>query len=515
MKRVMVVDDEKPVVDGITLMIERELGRDFVVVASASSGREALERVDEVSPDIILMDVSMPGISGLDTIRELRKRGSNAVCVLVTAYERFDIAREAVELGLIDYLLKPVTRDSLSASLRVAGTAVDRRRDSEQKLVDTREREKGLLPFAESALIQGLMLGDGNPARREAALRSLGVTESFGLVFALSYGGFAPGPEGDREVETLHARLLAGLRYHSRAIVGPPVSRTALILLPCREGGNCEAVAAEVVDGIAKALGPDFGGERPRLGRGGLRPMVAIAESSFEALASLSSATERDYRGSDIDFEADEEFLHAIFDRDESAASRILHGMIEGSIADGRVTAAAAGRLAALFGGVYRMLDRRGFLRGEEINQLMDIRDLALGGEAGPWRLAALARFAHIREILGRGERHSPQVDKALAYIRANFQRAIGLELAAEWVGLSPNRLSRLLVEETGRGFSELLIDCRIEHAKALLKEPGATIKEVSLASGYTDPNYFARLFKKVTGRSPSNWADRVEDRDV
>ena len=515
MKRVMVVDDERPVVDGITLMIQRELGGEFIVVASAASGREALERVDMASPDIILMDVSMPGISGLDTIRELRKRGSNAVCVLVTAYERFDIAREAVELGLIDYLLKPVTRETLSASLRVAGATIDRRRESEQKLVDNREREKGLLPFAESALIQGLMLGDANPARRLAALRALGVSESFGLVFALAYGGFAPGPEGDGEVERLHERLIAGLRYHSRAIVGPPVSRTALILLPCREGGNCEAAAAEVVEGIARALGPDFGGERPRLGRGALKPLSAIAESASEALSSLAVAPEKGDRSSIVDFEDDEDFLRAIFDHDESAASLILERMIEGSTVEGRVEAFAAGRLASLFGSVYRMLDRRGFITEQEIPPLVDIRDLALGGEAGPWRLAALARFARVREILGRGERHSPMVAKALAYIRANFSRAIGLELAAEWVGLSPNRLSRLLVEETGKGFSELLIDCRIEHAKILLKEPGATIKEVSQASGYSDPNYFARLFRKVTGRSPSNWTEAAEDPDV
>ncbi|MEI6389013.1 MAG: response regulator, partial [Spirochaetota bacterium] len=113
MKRVMVVDDERPVVEGIVLMVQRDLGEEFAVVGSASSGREALERFGDLAPDIVLMDVSMPGISGLEAIRELRRRSSNAAFILVTAYERFDIAREAVELGLGGYLLKPVSRETL------------------------------------------------------------------------------------------------------------------------------------------------------------------------------------------------------------------------------------------------------------------------------------------------------------------------------------------------------------------------------------------------------------------
>jgi two-component system response regulator YesN len=93
-----------------------------------------------------------------------------------------------------------------------------------------------------------------------------------------------------------------------------------------------------------------------------------------------------------------------------------------------------------------------------------------------------------------------------MAFIRENYGKQVSLELAADSVGLSPNRLSRLLVEESGRGFSDLLIEYRIEKAKELLREPGASIKQVSAACGYPDPNYFSRLFKKVTGSTPSSF---------
>ena len=92
----------------------------------------------------------------------------------------------------------------------------------------------------------------------------------------------------------------------------------------------------------------------------------------------------------------------------------------------------------------------------------------------------------------------------------------ISLESAAAEVPLSPGRLSRLFVEETGRGFSDFLTEIRIERAKELLVEPGASVKLVSAACGYPDPNYFARLFKKATGYTPSAFAsDPREDLDA
>ena len=84
------------------------------------------------------------------------------------------------------------------------------------------------------------------------------------------------------------------------------------------------------------------------------------------------------------------------------------------------------------------------------------------------------------------------------------FGNQISLEQAAYSVGISPNRLSRLFCEETGNGFSDFLIDYRIERAKELLAVPGASIKQVSMQCGYPDPNYFSRLFKKVTGLTPT-----------
>jgi two-component system, response regulator YesN len=159
MKRLFIADDERPVLDGLSHIVRRDLEAEFEIVGTASTGREAIERVSELSPDLVLMDVRMPGISGLDAIREIRNRGSTSSFILITAYERFDIAREAVGLGVLDYLLKPVAKDRLIEALRSAAAFINRRTELERREIEHREREEGLRDFVEASFLELVMLG--------------------------------------------------------------------------------------------------------------------------------------------------------------------------------------------------------------------------------------------------------------------------------------------------------------------------------------------------------------------
>jgi len=132
MKRILIVDDEQPIVAGLSLLIKRYFSEDYTVVGSASSGREAIEKARELSPDILLMDVQMPGISGLEAIKTIVSFGGPKAFILITAYERFDIAREALSLGVCDYILKPVSRDRLETALRTASQYLERGRELEK-----------------------------------------------------------------------------------------------------------------------------------------------------------------------------------------------------------------------------------------------------------------------------------------------------------------------------------------------------------------------------------------------
>jgi len=526
MKRILVVDDERPVVEGISLIVRRELAPEFEVAGSASSGREALERALALAPDIVLMDVRMPGISGLEAIREIRARGSEAVFILVTAYERFDIAREAVGLGVLDYLLKPVSRDKLALALRAAAAFLDRRRELEQKEIEHREAADRLNAFVEASFLQGIVLGEKREGDLALYRQALRLDEDCAIAVAVA---FAPDQSAGRSAAALHARFRETLRYKTRSLAGPLFDGRCLVLLPFHGGRGEAGLAADAVS-RGEAVSGDFlavlrasyaeelssgalrlgFGTARRLEEAGLSWNEAVSDLFFPGGPAATRYAEPGEGAQGRPFEADERFLEEALSGTPERAGLALEALL-GELRDGQAAGSPSGhaglyRAAALLGAVLRALARRGLLEAAEAAAMLDMEDLRAAWEAGEFEAAARARLGRISAVMGRAPRWSQPVARAMAFIRENYGKQISLELAADSVGLSPNRLSRLLVEESGRGFSDLLIEYRIEKAKELLREPGASIKQVSVACGYPDPNYFSRLFKKVTGSTPSSF---------
>ena len=115
--RVLLVDDHQVVREGLRRMLELE--RDMEVVGEAACGEDALALEQQLSPDIILMDVKMPGMGGIEAIRQLKARESTAHVIVLTVYEDKYLAQTA-EAGAVGYLLKGVSREDLAEAIRSA-----------------------------------------------------------------------------------------------------------------------------------------------------------------------------------------------------------------------------------------------------------------------------------------------------------------------------------------------------------------------------------------------------------
>ncbi len=521
MKRILVADDERPAIEGLALILKRDFAGEFELAGTASSGREAIESAAELAPDIVLMDVRMPGISGLEAIREMRRRGATCAFVLVTAYERFEIAREAVELGVIDYILKPVTRDRLAPALRAAAAYVERRTELDQREIEHREREASLRSLVESAFLSGMVLG-------EDFGESLGLyREALGLRAGRYIAGLASfmpcaaetAAQGIKARADLHRRFREFVRYKTDALAGPLFDGRCALLIPAVEDGE-DGAERGFVEVLRTAFHAELARNDIALAFGPPRPIAEAAASFREALRAHS-------RGDDLDraceaegrpFEDDVAFLEALFAGRLESARCTLERLLDRFAAAGKGQPARAERyrLATLFAEAYRTLARRGRIDRREAACLLDLDDLVLAQDAASLSRASHARLSALEAAASAPPRFSPAVAHALSFIRESYGRQIGLEQAAEAAGLSPSRLSRLFIEETGRAFTDYLIDYRIARAKELLAAPGASVKAVSLACGYPDPNYFSRLFKKATGLTPSAFADgAVEGCDV
>ncbi|MGB4649708.1 MAG: response regulator, partial [Acetivibrionales bacterium] len=116
MYSLMVCDDEQIMIESVRHIVEKEFSN-VRIIETARSGREAIEKTLTIKPDIILTDIKMPGINGLDAIKEIKKVHNDVKIVIVSVYEFFEYAKQAVELGVSEYLIKPVKKERLVDTL--------------------------------------------------------------------------------------------------------------------------------------------------------------------------------------------------------------------------------------------------------------------------------------------------------------------------------------------------------------------------------------------------------------
>ncbi|MDR1636994.1 MAG: response regulator [Treponema sp.] len=127
MYSVLIVDDEEPVLDSYEFMLKSASAAGFTLAGKARSGYEALRLIHEAEPDLVFMDINIPGLDGLAVIADVHKKFPHMVFVLSTAYERFDLAKRAIPLGVFAYLVKPVSKKTFLSTLDEAREALAKR----------------------------------------------------------------------------------------------------------------------------------------------------------------------------------------------------------------------------------------------------------------------------------------------------------------------------------------------------------------------------------------------------
>lgn len=115
---IVIVEDEPAIARGLSLLISQNYP-DFQVIALCRNGKDGLQKILELKPDLIFTDINMPVMSGLDMIRELRSHNVQTRCVILTGYAEFEYARTAITLGVSEYLLKPIALDTLDSIMTV------------------------------------------------------------------------------------------------------------------------------------------------------------------------------------------------------------------------------------------------------------------------------------------------------------------------------------------------------------------------------------------------------------
>ena len=157
MYRIMLTDDEGIVLNSLTFLVEKNFEGQFEI-ETAKSGRAAIETAEHFRPDVIFMDIQMPGINGIDAMREIREFLPGVIFIVLTAYDKFDYAKEAINLGVMEYINKPFNQQDIVDVINQAVKELDLRREKRRNELRTKERLETVVPIIENGFVFSLIL---------------------------------------------------------------------------------------------------------------------------------------------------------------------------------------------------------------------------------------------------------------------------------------------------------------------------------------------------------------------
>lgn len=150
MYKIMLADDEGIVIDSLKFIIEKEFGEECMV-EYAKTGRSVIELAEKFRPDIAIMDIQMPGINGIEAMKEIRKGNQNVHFIVMSAYDKFDYAKEAIKLGVLEYITKPMERKKIVSVLKKGMAIIQEEREKRSNELLIKEKLETVIPIIEKS----------------------------------------------------------------------------------------------------------------------------------------------------------------------------------------------------------------------------------------------------------------------------------------------------------------------------------------------------------------------------
>ena len=494
MYRVMIVDDEEPVLDSFSFILEKDASN-FTLCGKARSGFEAIRLMDELAPDVVFMDIQMPGINGIDTIHQVRDRFPDTIFVLATAYERFDIARKAIPLGVFSYIVKPISRRKLLEELEKIRVHLNRGRKRDEAWLEdlrflqkTKEEEK-------TRFLSSLVWKNPLPEEWEEFSRLFLVNGDYGALYLLGCSGRL----AENLRRQLYQRITEKIQY-KYATLAAALGDKQLFFFP--EEGGLENLCRDLRL-IVEGLSP-YGFV---LGAGGVYHYSQLMTSFSEAFKPFADVAMKERSR-----ENESSRVHALCDsllkaERNAGEERFKEYWIEQFSRHNFDV--AKGKMVALFTLLIKDMDTYSLKGGEpKMDPAEEIMPLATLEEWQRWASTALKRLDKLL-VFQKAHAYPDPLKNALRHIEENYQKPIQLSSVAEHCRVSGSYLSRLFSVHLGIKFIDYLNRYRLNEAMILLRDKNISIKETSYRVGYQDPNYFSRIFRRYMGVSPSDLEKR------
>jgi two-component system response regulator YesN len=528
--KIFLVEDEIVAREGIRDNVDwKSAGFEFC--GEAPDGEIALPLIETIQPDVLITDIKMPFMDGLQLCKIVRERMPWVKIIILSGHDEFNYAQTAVKLGVSEYLLKPISSLDLHNVLQKVASQLDQERKDKESLKRLRNQvEDNLLLLREKFLLRLVMGGEASPAAIEQSQQlGLDIIAKCYLVVLLKIELVESTQPFDYDEYQQVERLVASLveQNPDAFLVKKDLEELVLII----KGDGLEQLEQEgyFLAELIKQSVEDKTGCRLAVGLGSPQQRLGDIHHSFaEALARVKGTAGEETPPLGLGSGADKAQLLKL---DRSALENYLKfGIINDfdSFFDTYIQSLSEAALQSYLVKNYVFVDivlmTAKFVSDmggnmdqviPEINNvetlLMNIKTLdQIKVETRKILTSALAfRDGQVRH------QRAGLVHQAKAYIDNHFTDPdLSLNKVAAQVNLSASHFSTVFSHETGETFRDYLTRIRIDRAKELLRTTSLKSFEVAYQSGYNDPHYFSHIFRKNTGFSPQQYRLQPHSRE-
>ena len=517
MYHAVVVDDEFYVCSLICNLL-KQTNLDMVVDQSFYDGEECFLYIKEKKPDIVITDIQIGDMSGLDMIERIRQEGLNTKFIIISGYNYFDYAKKAILYGVDNYLLKPIRRDELEMAVgKVIQKLNDERgiqREVEKAVSQKKERDEQLF-------LQELWHENHDIETRDEK----DILDRYGIAFSgrwFSFGIIHADWKGEEKKNTillsrLYEIFREEMQHEGGCMASMADERNIVFLMNTAEDDEtdrssrlksylrkvselysdedihiCISTAEakegrkELIEAVADAkmgIRRRFFYPKRRLLSGSILDKIDLEEAAAEAekqQEQMQKLAETE-RNDELKKYCQEIFISNYNEKKEGVFMYSLTGTL------------------TLVEKTFLRINGNGKKPDLLRDNLFDVQELY---KKYVDFLDAGIKIAAEKE----GSSDTKVIASVRRYVQEHYAEHMELETIARQVYLTPAYLSTLFREQTGEGIKDYIMKIRIEKAKELLSDINYNVSEIADMVGYTDSKYFAKVFKKYVGVKPTDY---------
>lgn len=466
MYRAMIVDDEQWVVINLLNSVDWS-SQGFQIVGTETESPKALQQIRAINPDLVLVDIRMPEISGLELIKRCNELQLDTLFIVVSGFAEFSYVQKCLNLGAIGYCLKPIEDEELLPLLKKAKDILYERSAKEtpsaldwmmEDTAEAKERLRDLLESSDMDLKNGMRAVFGLEVENANALRTyrhLKIKRGNGKgIWIAEENSRAPLVEHLK----LHAGTFTGIGlsspFYGAEDLKNAIEEAEMAAYQYFITGNPTIYQATGNKGFA-----DFHSLIPALQRGDMSELVEI----YDRFAKWFQSGEYQIK-------------HAFY----------LYNTVLTTIIQSRHSE-SEGLDTYLLIDFVRLIERY-----QDVNEL--IQDLK--------RMTG----AYLGGMYRQGQIRNEAFLAVLEYVDQHYYENLSLQMLGDTFYMNRNYISQLFIKHVGQSFTDYLAGLRIRHACDLLKKSNLPVQLVGERVGYHDAYYFSKIFKKIMKKTPREY---------